>query len=127
MTEEEAKALGRRAVACKGFRPMRGMRDFDGRTWTGDLLWRWTDGVDFPDMRDPATLGCLLALVREGFASEKRLWGGRVEVHQDAHNIFVVVCPDHDSNGFLLHRWIASADVEAEALVAALEAASCST
>jgi len=65
MTEEEARVLGRRAVACKGFRPMRGMRDFDGRTWTGDLLWRWTDGVDLPDLRDPATLGCLLALVRE--------------------------------------------------------------
>ena len=124
---DEMIALSRRAVACKGFRWMPGMRwwtdDDRGRLddYQPEYMGRPTDAL--PDLTDPATLGCLLALVREGFVSEKRLWGGRVEVHQDAHNIFVVVCPEHDSNGFLLHRWIASADVEAEALVAALEAA----
>ena len=65
MTDEEALDLGRRFAACKGFRPMRGMLDNHGRTWTPDLLWRWTPKVDIPDLRDPATLGCLLALVRE--------------------------------------------------------------
>jgi len=65
VTDEEALDLGRRFAACKGFRPMRGMLDNHGRTWTPDLLWRWTPKVDIPDLRDPATLGCLLALVRE--------------------------------------------------------------
>ena len=62
MTNEEAYALGRRLVACKGFRPMRGMLDMQGRTWGRDLLWRWRNDLDVPDLRDPATLGCLLAL-----------------------------------------------------------------
>lgn len=65
MTEEEATALGKRLVACKHFRPMPGMRDLQGRTWTPDLLWRWNRTIDRPDLRDPATLGCVLALVRE--------------------------------------------------------------
>jgi hypothetical protein len=65
MTEEEATALGKRLVACKGFRPMRGMLDMQGRTWDASLLWRWSNDVDVPDLRDPATLGCVLALVRE--------------------------------------------------------------
>jgi hypothetical protein len=123
MTEEEATALGKRLVACKGFRPMRGMLDMHGRTWDTSLLWRWSNDVDVPDLRDPATLGCLLALVREAFRSDDRLWGGRVEVHQDSRRLFVVVCPEHDPNEFLYHRWIASGESEAEALVAALEAA----
>jgi hypothetical protein len=63
MTDEEALALGVRLVACKHFRPMPGMRDLQGRTWTPDLLWRWNRTIDRPDLRDPATLGCLLALV----------------------------------------------------------------
>jgi hypothetical protein len=67
MTDTEAEAMGRRLVACRHFRAMRGMRDMQGRTWTPDLLWRWAPGVDVPDMRDPATLGCLLALVREAW------------------------------------------------------------
>ena len=62
MTDEEAIALGKRVVACKGFRPMRGMLDMQGRTWDSSLLWRWHNEVDVPDLRDAATLGCLLAL-----------------------------------------------------------------
>jgi hypothetical protein len=108
MTEEEAKALGRRAVACKGFRPMRGMRDFDGRTWTGDLLWRWTDGVDFPDMRDPATLGCLLALVREAGGNQ------RISPAWDYYN--------NEGWEVIFRGGRFLADTEAETLVAALEA-----
>ena len=65
MTDDEAIALGKRVVACKGFRPMRGMLDMQGRTWDSSLLWRWHNEVDVPDLRDPATLGCLLALVRK--------------------------------------------------------------
>ena len=58
-------SLGRRLVACKHFRPMRGMRDVQGRSWDDSLLWRWNSAIDVPDLRDPATVGCLLALVRE--------------------------------------------------------------
>ncbi len=65
MTEEEATALGKRLAACRYFRPMPGLKDMQGRTWDASLLWRWNPDVDVPDLRDPATLGCVLALVRE--------------------------------------------------------------
>ena len=65
MTDTEAEALGKRAVACRHFRPMRGMLDMQGRTWDQSLLWRWDSTCDVPDLRDPATKGIVLALVRE--------------------------------------------------------------
>jgi hypothetical protein len=65
MTNEEAYALGRRLVACKGFRPMRGMRDMQGGTWKQSELFRWWHDHHTPDLTDPATLGCLLALYEE--------------------------------------------------------------
>jgi hypothetical protein len=73
MTEEQI-ALAKRAVACKGWRWMPGMlihaagteyrvpdRDHDpgAEDW-----WR---KYTHPDLTDPATLGCLLALVREAW------------------------------------------------------------
>lgn len=67
MTAEEATALGKRLVACKGFRPMRGMLDMQGRTWDTSLLWRWNSTVDVPDLRDAATRGCALQLLREAW------------------------------------------------------------
>ena len=57
MTEEQI-ALARRAVACKGWRWMRGMYS----------AWDTTEAL--PDLTDPATLGCLLALVREAWGDE---------------------------------------------------------
>lgn len=113
MTEEEATALGKRLLACKGFRPMRGMLDMQGRTWDASLLWRWNSAVDVPDLRDPATLGCVLALVREA-------WG-------DLH--MVARCDDrHGKVSWWICRWgdlprSRECSTEAEALVAALEAA----
>ena len=107
MTNEEMLELGRRAVACKGWRWMPGMRRvwpflvrtpiLQGNVWScfasdedrargysermpaerveDDPLSRepaakWDDATDqwvadIPDLTDPATLGCLLALVRE--------------------------------------------------------------
>jgi len=62
MTEEQI-ALARRAVSCKGWRWMPGMRVLGG-----DRITERTLAIDhgaFPDLTDPATLGCLLALVRE--------------------------------------------------------------
>lgn len=73
--------LGRRAVACEGWRWMEGMTalhfdNFDN-TWQRTRRLRdWKDAEEanagyrelegaLPDLSDPATLGCLLALVRE--------------------------------------------------------------
>ena len=68
----ELEALARRAVACPRWRWMPGMAFF----WCGDLHrvadrepgTLRTDGSLLPDLTDPATLGCLVALVREAWA-----------------------------------------------------------
>ena len=67
MTEEEATALGKRLSACRHFRPMPGLKDMQGRTWDDSLLWRWNPEVDVPDLRQPASMGILLACVREAW------------------------------------------------------------
>jgi hypothetical protein len=75
--------LAKRLVKCKHFRWMEGMLSV---YWQGDRRWVWRlneqddhlpDSDSFPDLTDPATLGCLLHLVREalnepwvGFAAE---------------------------------------------------------
>ena len=128
----DLEALARRAVACSRWRWMPGMKLMDsGRIlnvvgnlveayehpWLGssfayrDLL----SGpfADAPDLTDPATLGCLLALVREAW-SEPILsvaWaGGRWYVVQRILRSVDAL------------RWIDTA-TEAEALVATLDAA----
>jgi hypothetical protein len=95
MTDDEAIALGRRAVACKGWRWMPGSRvRADGRAVTGRVLAddeNYTGGTqpadlrgEVPDLDDPATLGCLLALVREAWADP--FWTTyRVAGKWDAH------------------------------------------
>ena len=104
----DLETLGRRLVACKHFRPMRGMRDLQGRTWTEDLLWRWNPTCDVPDLSDPATLGCVLALVRAALGSSV---------------VFVLWSSDRGSWIVKHGRALVEARTEAEALVAALEAA----
>lgn len=148
MTEEQL-ALARRAVACKGWRWMPGMaiaemglgctsglficdhgrvldvRDDDGMQMVsaseypydddGIPEYRWADATHVPDLTDPATLGCLLALVREAWNAD---W-------------IYVVCDqmnDPEDGGYLWRvcvPWASDivAPTEAEALVAALEAA----
>ena len=97
---QELEALARRAVACKGWRWMAGMRmlrpaNEESRlpmrivqvgarqsvtnTRIGDVGFiaaheppgaAWCGGYerdDVPDLTDPATLGCVLALVREAW------------------------------------------------------------
>jgi len=134
MTDQEWQDLGRRAVACKHWRWMPGML----ARYSADAWYR-TSEVDsvgipvrvrppnprsaWPDLRDPATLGCLLALVREAYADGGALWGGRVEVHQDHRTVFTAVIAYHKGNS-LAHRALAiSGRNDAEALVAALEVA----
>ena len=107
MTDEQT-ALSRRAVACRGFRWVPGMLTLDGfRLSPVDA-----DGDDPPDLTDPATLGCLLALVREAwgmptgitvsYSSDGGLWGV-------------------SWSGATHVGWCGRGVTEAEALVAALE------
>jgi hypothetical protein len=115
MTEEQI-ALARRAVACRGWRWMPGMlihaagtayrvpdRDHDpgAEDW-----WR---KYTHPDFQDPATLGCLLALVREAHGPRcyTQACGGFWTVQNE------------DTEDW----WGKNCVYEAEALVAALEAA----
>lgn len=124
--------LGRRAVACKGWRWMPGMvvLPFPYRVRvvqfepgavagtgvrmlpTGGWALALVQCDDLPDLTDPATLGCLLALVREA-------WGpaygtGRPHLRPTATGWFVASCGYPVAPEGL---------TEAEALVAALECA----
>jgi hypothetical protein len=130
MTEEQI-ALAKRAVACNGWRWMSGMLRGDGfrciwvdeeerelaaPTWCKNGM-EWKNGrtgsKDLPDLTDHSTLGCLLALVRE---------------HHKEPRLAVVPT----GKGWSVSRvWLRSPHdrvagvhtLEAEALVAALEAA----
>jgi hypothetical protein len=109
-------ALARRAVACPKWRWMpgtsywwAGSQDRVADEERGTLR---TDGSLLPDLTDPATLGCLLALVREAHGDPMlfaRFRGARVRpdwmVSWDGSDV------------------IATGATEAEALVAALERA----
>jgi hypothetical protein len=122
MTDKQI-AIGRRAVACKDWRWMSGMATAEGHRVVlvdDDVLWmvyneegKCKPGCveDFvPDLTDPATVGCLLALVREAHG------------HKLLHLSYRIT---KDEVGFACYTprprpWVSS---EAEALVAALEAA----
>ena len=130
MTEEQI-ALARRAVACKGWRWMAGMATNskfrrvvdacpvervpccaeEGATYD-DCHAVWLEHADLlPDLTDPATLGCLLALVREAHGAPFL----QVSVSISREHGYRFECsPRHRG------AWVES---EEEALVAALEAA----
>ncbi len=114
--------LGRRAVACKHWRWRDGSKRVHAEhRWAWRLCgWRWfpcderSNAVHdscfaeaIPDLSDPATLGCLLALVRQAMREpgfSVRMVAGYW--YADGNGLAVQAC-----------------ETEAEALVAALEAA----
>jgi hypothetical protein len=137
---EEQIALAKRAVACKGWRWMEGMGVVDGdglknRVTRVEPVDMYGDGVEvvpwemvhrlvadsccsqwrehgiLPDLTDPATLGCVLALVREAHAVPFL----QVSVKISREHGYQFDCHPHHRG-----QWV---DSEAEALVAALEAA----
>jgi hypothetical protein len=118
---EQTIDLAKRAVACKGWRWMEGMAWIVARiTPLEDIRGRvvslngshqlYPDAL--PDLDDPATKGCLLALVREARQDP----GYRPYCGYDGHAwIWWAECPSSQRQ--------TSYDSEAAALVAALEAA----
>ena len=124
--------LARRAVACTHWRWVPGMADKRGWRATdcghGQIAWTQEQDLlelgacgDLPDLDDPATIGCLLALVREAWGSPHigLLW---FEADDGLH-----VCSVTRERADLWEsvHIVAEASTEAAALVAALEAAPC--
>lgn len=123
---EDMLDLARRAVACKGFRWMDGMRALDGDGACGFRLTENSglpghpepvvDDAWLPDLTDPATLGCLLALVREAW-DDPHASVGSAGWDNGEEGWVVVACSPTS-------KWsLCDCKTEAEALVAALEAA----
>jgi hypothetical protein len=115
--------LAERAVACKGWRWMRGMQTIDGAIvlaiYTDVLVdedegkVRYKDPSQIlPDLTDPATFGCLLALVREALGDER----AHCEYY-DEHECWEVWMHEEDRAPLR----ISFGETEAEALVSALE------
>ena len=109
------EALGQRAVACKGFRWVAGMLGLSNHSSSRSIWIRVVDPPQddtsecWPDFSDPATLGCLLALVRQAWPDE-----------------YLTISPQKGANRWVIdlpNGKVVSEDTEIEALVAALEAA----
>ena len=150
MTDEQL-ALARRAVACKHWRPLPGMRspaidssdvsvravfEEDGRLWCvsevpdsveedgARSLFAWEDGW-LPDLGDALTALGLLHLARKA-------WGEPVHVAQETPRIPMGLDPDPMGDDGKWRVWFRTShpdshsarfvgNTEAEALIAALE------
>ena len=122
-----SRVLARRAVACKQWRWMRGMLASRSRVVRIKLdniieVWAPGDWIEelpnnaLPDLRDPATLGCLLAIVREAYHAPDAYLMGSVTKQWVVHHF-----AEPEGYWKSLTKWQST---EAAALVAALEAAS---
>jgi len=139
MTDEQAMDLGRRAVACKAWRLVEGMLTLsDGRVlevspdgwprFEGDDVFTEPAHASPPDLRDAATLGTLLALVREAWGDPAvytvrtpKTDAGEADwsaMLRDGQYVF-----EDDTPIGLESETSGDYPTEAEALVAALEAA----
>ena len=123
--------LARRAVTCPRWRWIPGMLTTDGArvedVKRGDVLLvlakgmrkaasAWGDGRNYvPDLTDPATLGCLLALVRDAYKDAYISASSLHDLWTDENGYWGV----RDCDGFV----IATGRSEREALVIALEKA----
>ena len=137
MTDDEARALGERAVACVRFRWLPGMLPFGCMLERcaeappeSHLLLFWADEPHeqgqpwwpeewggkhppVPDLRDPATRGAVLELVREA-------WGGPVSVTSGGPASEVLIWPHADAHA---PEHVFGCGELAACLVAALESA----
>lgn len=130
MTDEQAEALGRRYLAAGG-KWRRGMvtprgnlvlrTEPEDRSGLHDVFLRCSphdevraDAV--PDVRDPATLGCLAAEVRERWGEPEMFAATQ---HDTPHDEWWVVCIGDEWENHVK----AGGHTEAEAWIAALEAA----
>lgn len=130
MDSVELEELGQRALACKHWRWMVGMRPLESCAVVfnvEDENVSVTDGCSIyglhryhlPDLSDPATLGCLLRLVRKAWLDIG------INAHCDyLHGQYVWRITDGHPHGSGF-RVVSNKkyEAEAEALVAALEAA----
>lgn len=125
--KDQMQDLARRAVACKHWRWMAGMlvHNADGPVridggdsepfiygrcqWSGERFELSVRSGPCPDLTDPATMGCLLALVRKA-------WSDKV----------ACICTLHYASKWFVdlpNGEVVCCATEAEALVTALEAA----
>jgi hypothetical protein len=138
VTDEEAKALGLRAVVCPGWRLMPGVVDCDGvrvlrvgehtidafdprANGIGGQVVMRAERLGPPDFRDPATLGCLLELVRQSHGRD-----ASAQLHRFCGDLWEPPCGDEEEAWWVSvsdhMQLFDEADTEAEALVVALEA-----
>ena len=142
MTDAQT-ALSRRVVACKGFRWLPGMLTDEGlrvvtvneehrylHVHPGSLLLP-TQGYTLPDLTDPATVGCILALVREAWGQPEMCCWRSIAPGLGVYLALVREAWGQDEAFCYRERWCVETPQggyvygasEAEALVAALESA----